>query len=242
MTEPEIFAEPLTRTRLHEEIAGVIEGKIIRGEIQPGTRLPSERELALSFGVNRATVREAIRRLETHDLLEIQHGNGVYVKDFAMNGNLELIKSIIAHGNGSVNKDIFFSLIEARNTLCTEMAGLAAKRRTEKDLAEIGKVIQDSYISIQEKDLLVHQLIAKFTRNILYIILLNFFNQTYRDLSYLYFNNEKNVKRTEKFHKDIFKAINNSDVLRARSIMKEILEFTENATREYLNKTQEPKL
>jgi len=242
MTSPKIFAEPLTRIRLHEEIAGVIEGKIIRGEIQPGTRLPSERELALSFGVNRATVREAIRRLETYDLLEIQHGNGVYVKDFAMNSNLELIKSIIAHGNGSVNKDIFFSLIEARNTLCTEMAGLAAKRRTEKDLAELGKVIQDSYISIQEKDLLVHQLIARFTRNILYIILLNFFNQTYRDLSYLYFNNEKNVKRTEKFHKDIFKAINNSDVLRARSIMKEILEFTENATREYLNKTQEPKL
>lgn len=242
MTAPEIFAEPLTRTRLHEEIAGVIEGKIIRGEIKPGTRLPSERELAISFGVNRATVREAIRRLETYDLLEIQHGNGVYVKDFAMNGNLELIKSIIAHGNGSVNKDIFFSLIEARNTFCTEMAGLAAKRRTDKDLSEIEKVILDSSISIQEKDLLVHQLIARFTKNILYIILLNFFNQTYRDLSYLYFNNEKNVKRTEKFHKDIFKAINNSDAARARSIMKEILEFTENATREYLNKTQEPKL
>lgn len=242
MTEPEIFAEPLTRTRLHEEIAGVIEGKIIRGEIQPGTRLPSERELALTFGVNRATVREAIRRLETHDLLEIQHGNGVYVKDFAMNGNLELIKSIIAHGNGSVNKDIFFSLIEARNTLCTEMAGLAAQRRTEKDLAEFEKVIQDSSISIQEKDLLVHQLIARSTKNILYMILLNFFNQTYRDLSYLYFNNDKNIKRTEKFHKEIFKAVNNSDALRARNIMKEILEFTENATREYLNKTQELKL
>jgi GntR family transcriptional regulator, transcriptional repressor for pyruvate dehydrogenase complex len=242
MTAPEIFAEPLTRTRLHEEIAGVIEGKIIRGEIKPGTRLPSERELAISFGVNRATVREAIRRLETHDLLEIQHGNGVYVKDFAMNGNLELIKSIIAHGNGSVNKDILFSLIEARNTLCTEMAGLAANRRTEKDIIEFENVIQNSSILIQEKDLLVHQLIARFSKNLLYIILLNFFNQTYRDLSYLYFNNEKNVKKTEKFHKDIFKAINNSDAAKARGIMKDILEFTENATREYLNKTQESKL
>ncbi len=242
MSASEVFAEPLNRTRLHEELAGVIEGKIIRGEILPGTRLPSERELALNFGVNRATVREAIRRLESHELLEIRHGNGVYVRDYALNGNLDLIKSILAHSNGSVNKDILFSLMEARNTFCTEMAGLAAKRRTEKDLAELGEVIRDSSITIQEKDLLLHQLIARFTKNILYIILLNFFNQTYRDLSYLYFNNEKNSKRSDKFHKEMLKAIGNGDESKARSIMKEILQFTENATREYINKTQEPKL
>lgn len=232
----ELFDEPVIKTRLHEEIAGRIIRKIITGEIVPGSKLPSERELAIKLKVNRATVREAFRKLESSELIESRHGNGVYVKDFTLSSNLELIKTMVADAEGSVNTDILFGIIEARNILCPEMAGIAAARRNKDDILEMDRIINDQDMPVQEKDLRIHQLIAKFTGNILYIILLNFFNQIYRDYCYLYFNNEENIKISEKFHKDICSAIKGSDPQKARLIMKDVLEYTEKATKAYLNK------
>jgi len=80
MMAPKGFAGPLTRSRLHEEIVTVIQKQIMSGRIAAGDKLPTERELAENFQVNRATVREALRKLENLDLVEIRHGDGLYVK------------------------------------------------------------------------------------------------------------------------------------------------------------------
>jgi GntR family transcriptional repressor for pyruvate dehydrogenase complex len=235
----DLFAEPIIKTRLHEEIAGRIIRKIITGELKPGTRLPSERELALNLKVNRATVREAFRKLENSELIESRHGNGVYVKDFTLSSNLELIKTMIADTDGTVNTDVLLGIIQARNIMCPEMAGIAAAKTERTDILEMEHVINNTQLPVQEKDLKIHQLIARFSKNILYIILLNFFNQIYRDYCHLYFSDAKNISRTLTFHKDIFSALKDGDPLRARNVMKEILEYTEKATRANLNKIKE---
>jgi GntR family transcriptional repressor for pyruvate dehydrogenase complex len=56
-----------------------IESGIQEGRWQADERLPSERALAESFGVSRATVREAIARLASKGLLEARHGSGIYL-------------------------------------------------------------------------------------------------------------------------------------------------------------------
>ena len=53
--------------------------RILSGEIARGEKLPTERELAATYGVSSATVREAIRGLATARLLEVRHGSGAYV-------------------------------------------------------------------------------------------------------------------------------------------------------------------
>ena len=75
MTAKKVFSQPLTRSRLHEEIVTIIQKQIMNGTITPGSKLPSEREMAETFSVNRATVREALRKLENLDLVEIRHGD-----------------------------------------------------------------------------------------------------------------------------------------------------------------------
>ncbi|NMD40063.1 MAG: winged helix-turn-helix transcriptional regulator, partial [Deltaproteobacteria bacterium] len=54
----------LTRSRLYERVAAIILKRIIKGEIPVGDKLPTERNLAVSFDVNRSTIREALKKLE----------------------------------------------------------------------------------------------------------------------------------------------------------------------------------
>jgi GntR family transcriptional regulator, transcriptional repressor for pyruvate dehydrogenase complex len=57
-----------------EVIAGRLRGRIVRGELRAGSRLPPEAELQLQFGVSRPTLREAFRILEAESLLSVRRG------------------------------------------------------------------------------------------------------------------------------------------------------------------------
>ncbi|MGI8575276.1 MAG: FadR/GntR family transcriptional regulator [Egibacteraceae bacterium] len=61
--------ERIDRQRVHEQVAARIRDAIFSGEFGPGEQLPTERELSASFGVSRASVREAMRALEAQGLL-----------------------------------------------------------------------------------------------------------------------------------------------------------------------------
>jgi DNA-binding FadR family transcriptional regulator len=56
--------EPIKPTRAHEAVLAQLQRKILEGELAPGDRLPSEREMMETFGVSRPTVREALRVAE----------------------------------------------------------------------------------------------------------------------------------------------------------------------------------
>jgi len=226
MMAPKGFAGPLTRSRLHEEIVTVIQKQIMSGRITAGDKLPTERELAENFHVNRATVREALRKLENLDLLEIRHGDGLYVKNYLESGNFDLIKAAFNMDGG---RDVMMNILEARRYLVPQMAYLAAQRRTKKDLGALKRVIDEQDMSTLEQDIQVHQVIARSTQNLLCTIGLNFFNQIFRDYGYLYFDDPKNVARSRKFHHEIYDAIKNKDAELARKIMRDVLVYAEKA-------------
>lgn len=231
MTVKTVFAKPLTRSRLHEEIVTIIQKQIMNGTISPGSKLPSEREMADTFGVNRATVREALRKLEHLDLLEIRHGNGLYVKDYLESGNLDLIKAAFNLDEG---KEIILNILETRRYVVPQMAYIAAQRRTPAELEGLRKTIQSEDLSMLERDIKVHQLIARATHNLLCTIFLNFFNQIFRDYGHLYFDNKKNVERSRKFHAEIYEAIKKKQATAAKRIMLEVLLYAEEAVKKSL--------
>jgi len=70
-------------TRIYESIVDQVLEAILRGDLKPGNRLPSETELGKIFGVSRVTVREAIRYLEQLGVLEVRQGStgGAFIKE-----------------------------------------------------------------------------------------------------------------------------------------------------------------
>ncbi len=236
MAKKNVFARPLLRARLHEEIVFIIQKKIMSGTIAPGEKLPTERELAETFDVNRATVREALRKLENLDLVEIRHGDGLYVKNYLESGNFDLIKSAL-HTNGS--GETVINILEARRYIVPQIAYIAAEKRTPEDLDELKTVVFGSNLDMLEKDIRVHQLIARSTHNLLCTIGLNFFNQIFRDYGHLYFDDPRNVERSNIFHHDIHEAIKNQKPEDARRIMREVLIYAEEAVKRELPNAQQ---
>jgi len=238
MIARKIAARPLARSRLHEEIVTIIQKQIMSGKIIQGDKLPTERELAENFNVNRATVREALRKLENLDLVEIRHGDGLYVKNYLESGNLDLIKAAF---NMDGSNEVLMNILEARRYIVPQMAYLAAQRRTPSDVDALEQVILSDELTMLEKDIKVHQTIARATHNLLCTIGLNFFNQIFRDYGYLYFDDERNVKRSRLFHSEIYAAIKNQKPEDARRIMKDVMIYAEEAVRVSLESNKRKK-
>ena len=75
---PELI-RPIEQRRLYQQVADRIRELIQRGDFQPSTRLPAERELAQVLGVSRPSLREALIALEIDGSVEIRMGSGIYV-------------------------------------------------------------------------------------------------------------------------------------------------------------------
>ncbi len=218
---------PPNKTKLYEEIVEQFKSKILNRVIIPGEKLPTEREMAEIFNVNRSTIRSAMNKLESIELIEIKHGDGVYVKDFMESGNLELIESILFRTD-SPDPNILVDLQTLRRLVVPEIAYNAAMKRTEGDMAELERIIfQSDDLSVAEKDMMVHNAIAKASRNVIFVIILNSSNKLTKAYSHLYFQYKENCDRSKKFHLDILKAIKNRQPDEARRIMHDVLVFTE---------------
>ncbi|KTT18923.1 FCD domain-containing protein [uncultured Pseudacidovorax sp.] len=75
-----IAFQPMKLVPGYRALSSAIEQRIVRGELQAGMLLPTELELAQQLGVNRSTVREAIRQLEQEGFLVRQGGRRLYVR------------------------------------------------------------------------------------------------------------------------------------------------------------------
>jgi GntR family transcriptional regulator len=73
--------EPTRLRLLYEQVAEHVAARIEAGDLQPGQRLPPERDLAIEYGVAYHTVRNATKLLRERGLIVTIHGGGTYVAE-----------------------------------------------------------------------------------------------------------------------------------------------------------------
>ena len=167
---------PVAKKRLSDDISLQLQRKIISGEFPEGMKLPPERDLARQLGVNRTTIREAIRDLEQMGLLQVRQGDGIYVKDYLESDNLRILW-LMLHGEKGLNGKALGDILQIRRIICPEMAAEAALRRTDGMLLNLKEIVENGDRPLVETDIAVHSLIARASDNVFYIFAINFFNQ-----------------------------------------------------------------
>lgn len=123
------------RPRLYEQIAEQIMAHVAQTGLGPGDRLPPERELATALGVSRASVSQALVALEVVGTVRVRHGDGAILA--------EPSPARTVAGRLARHAEQLPDIIEAREALEVSLAALAARRRTETDLAEIDAALAD---------------------------------------------------------------------------------------------------
>jgi GntR family transcriptional repressor for pyruvate dehydrogenase complex len=173
---PKYKFQPIQAERVPARIAGQLQRAILAGQLQPGNRLPSERELAEQFQASRTSIREATRMLEMSGLVTIRPGGngGTYVTrpDFAQ---LSDTLRIMLQGNHFKSTELY----QVRLLLEPAAAQLAAQHADEDDLAllraslEGSKGLADYPAGTLPASRNFHYLLAKASKSNLLLMLIS---------------------------------------------------------------------
>ncbi|MCL4514688.1 MAG: FadR family transcriptional regulator [Firmicutes bacterium] len=120
------------KKKLYEEVMEQISKLIESRNYETGDRLPSLQELSEMFGVGKPTLREALSVLGATGALEIRHGSGIFIKRLPLNPRYDLLAQL-----PEVESQQLLHWLEFRRAIEVEAAGLAARRRSEEDVAAI---------------------------------------------------------------------------------------------------------
>ncbi|MEO8296315.1 MAG: FCD domain-containing protein [Burkholderiales bacterium] len=126
--------EPVRTRRAFEAVCDQIRQQVAAGTLQPGRRLPGDKELAEQFSISRSGVREALRSLEMAGVVESRTGvnGGVFIRSGSTEGIAQAVRDLV--GLGQVPTA---SVIEARIELMNVAIRLACERATEAELDAI---------------------------------------------------------------------------------------------------------
>lgn len=110
---------------------------ITNGNVEPGTRLPPERQLASSLGVGRSAVREALAALDILGIVNVRPGSGTYLQGTAS----ELLPETLSWGL-MLSEDRTHDLIEIRQGLEVQAARLAALKATTEHIENLRSCVE----------------------------------------------------------------------------------------------------
>ena len=159
--------KPIKKESVRGQVFWQLRDQILRRTWPPGSKLPSEHELAQTMGVSRVSIREGIQHLVSLGILETRHGEGTFVRE--LSGGQVHFNALIPL---LVLDDIdILQVLEYRQIIEKGTAALAAERATDEDLAEMEAVydqmvlLRDDVAQFSRADLEFHLVLAKATGN-----------------------------------------------------------------------------
>lgn len=219
------------RVSIKEMIAAQIEEAILDKKYLPGSKLPSENELGKMFGVSRTSVREAVQILQTHGLVSIEKGKGIFVKNISSESVSNNILKFLEH---RFEGDYYFDLIHARQIIEPGIAYLAALNRTEEDLKRLMQDVKDiknndgDVVKHGEYDVAFHMHIAKASQNKLLPLLLKPIHNMMPSVKSKIISDVDEAKQAAiVWHTKIYEKIKNQDPEGAQSAMVAHLKIAE---------------
>ena len=234
-------APPKKYRNLAQGVVAYISEAIHGGGIGPGEKLPTESEIMRIQGVSRTVVREAISHLQAAGLVETRHGIGTFVLQPPAASTMGLDPATVV-----TMRDVL-AILELRISLETEAAGLAAGRRTERQLQQLRDTL-DGFLAAAKSgeetvawDVQFHLTIAQASSNryfhdILSHLGTNIIPRARLDPAKLTRDDPaRYMDRVSREHEDIFSAISRQDPESARAAMRTHL----GNSRERLRRAQE---
>lgn len=209
--------KPIQKKRVYQEIIEQIQVLIKNGDLKPGDKLPSERELANSLSVSRSAVREAVSVLESAGLIEILPGIGIFLIEDKNN-------MILSRLSGTLNQQTLHlaELMDIRQGVEGQGAYLAAIFRTDEELETIREVFEGLKQSPAMRTEAVHEFhraVAAAAKNTTLLRIVELLLEKFsKDHEVLHVTGEKQMLLME--YSNILDAIEGRDSEKAERAMK----------------------
>jgi GntR family transcriptional regulator, transcriptional repressor for pyruvate dehydrogenase complex len=196
----------IQKIHLHEQVSQEIQNFIQEHELKEGDKLPSVEAMTVMFGVGRSSLREALRYLEAIEIVTVENGKGIFVRDvdtFRFSGKVKIENE----------KKFLLSILDVRRALEGKAIELAAKHITAKQIKELENCLseyrrqKESNKDTSMIDLSFHRLIMKAAANPILESVLNSISDLYNRFFNDPLGNKKLFDDSYPFHFTMFEAI-----------------------------------
>jgi DNA-binding FadR family transcriptional regulator len=126
--------------KLADRVTSQIRDWILTGTYRPGDKLPPERRLASLLGVNRGSLRLALKKLEQLGLLQARQGDGTRVRDVSRTAGIEVLPFLFQTALDR-QPQVLRDVLEIRTLVCGYLVRLAARRATADDLQRLNGLL-----------------------------------------------------------------------------------------------------
>ena len=227
--QPRVAIARLPSADRGKQVMDALADYVDRAALKTGDRLPTERELMAALSVGRSTIREAIRRFEALGVTETRKGSGTYL--------LKPISAATIHMPLSLDtvhqRDALLKTLEVRRGIEAEASMVAARRRTDADIANMEEKLDEmERVHLAKgtsgpEDLAFHLAIYDATHNALFRQLLEQMREAFERFWDHPFDRLDFARRSFPYHRELFDAIVARDAELAREKTLEILRVVE---------------
>lgn len=204
---------------LKKSFVEIMQGRILSGELQPGERLASERELAQELGISRGSVNQGILDLERMGFLRVVPRKGTFVAEFMENGTAETLTAIMSYDSKSVDAALFRDLMDFRILIERECVRLACGRmntESQKLINERAAAIYSADASeLPEAIYEFHRCMTKISGNFVYAISFQSYEKMLRNLIASHYSDRKERKKCLPLYDRLASAICRGDAQEA---------------------------
>ena len=219
--------EVVRRSKVYEEVAKQIE-RLILEKLQPGDKLPSERELAEMLQVSRSSIRDAIRSLELMGFVEPRQGAGTIVRELSAESLVNPFANALKR-----RRELVSELLDFRKMLEPPLAARAATHASPDEVAEMEEILQrqEAKLSHDEasipEDAEFHYSIALASGNSVVLKVLDILMDLLRDTRERSLQVKGRPQKSLAGHRRILAAIKRHDAEAAKDAMRRHIEDIE---------------
>lgn len=214
---------------------------LLRGEYRPGCHLQSERDLAARFSVSRATVREALQKLQNSGWISVQQRHSTIVNDFWSQGDLEILSSITRNSE-PFPPDLASHLLELRVQFAPDYARRAVENDAAGLCAILGKAekLRNCSSALVKYDWELHLTMAVLSGNRIYPLILNSFSGVYYKLRSALFSKEEHRLQIRNYYREMLQAASTGNAILAENITRAAMILRLNDFKLYFGSMQMP--
>lgn len=203
------------RKSVSESVIEYIQSEIKKGNLTPGDKLPPEQVLSEELQISRASLREALQKLEVTGVIEIKHGKGSFISS---NPSVKALKNLIPPLLLSINQGVI-KLLEARRFVEIGTARLAAKNASPEQKEQLEDCIfrmeeavaGEDFEAFQQADLEFHLTIAESSGNEVLARILDALRDLMVEQLNVILQVPGRIDSSLKYHRKVYKAIINGN-------------------------------
>jgi GntR family transcriptional repressor for pyruvate dehydrogenase complex len=230
-------------TPISKQVAEQIKNLILEGNLAIGEKLPSERELSKMIGIGRLSLREGLRILESAGILETKYGvrSGTYVSQVGLENITEKFLDFLKLSNTTIDQ-----LTEARLEISLINLKYFIERATEEDLRALEDCLKDaenlfqSGFRTREKNIYFHQLIARGSKNPIFILLHNALLEILKQFLSKFDSPPEHSKKVLENNKRILRCLKEKNLNEASLAMRNYLAYTGERLKSLTNEALKP--